>query len=327
MGFPEPSFSYKIKQKEVMPVKLTNEIIRGIGGTKSERTIAFYDAVMAIAITLMVLDMDMTEFRHFNWAALTELFVPFTALVISFVLLAEVWIFHVRIYSLPYMHEKCSPQLSACTLFFVAMFPKTTEVIAKYPEHLWSILVYVVGVVGVVGLTVLSIRISLGRASRDFFSDTPVEQKNRLRVFPEDMSDVVHALSNYEELRETYNTMKRYFRLNLWELIAMILTTLGSTVCIMFAPGACYIFLVINIVINATLRAKINGIDLDDFMAEFDIFTERIEEVYEHADMWRDSSGKADFDAEIAELAIKEGWHEDHLSKREKRRQLRKRKS
>lgn len=304
-------------------MKLTNEIIRGISGTKSERSIAFYDAIMAIAITLMVLDMDMTQFRQFNWSALKTLFIPFTALVISFVLLAEVWIFHVRIYSLPYMHEKCSPQMSACTLFFVCMFPKTTEVIAKYSEHFWSILVYVVGVVGVVGLTVLSIRLSLGHASQDFFADTRVEQNNRLRVFPKDLPDVVHALSNYAELRETYDTLKRYFRLNLWELVAMILTTLGSTVCIMFAPGACYIFLVINIAVNAVLRVKINRIDLDEFMDEFDIFTERIEDVYDHADMWRDSSGRADFDAEAAQLAIEEDWHGDHLSKRERRQKER----
>lgn len=303
-------------------MKLTNEIIRGISGSKSERTIAFYDAVMAIAITLLVLELDVTDFKRFNWAALKELFIPFTAIVISFVLLAEVWIFHSRIYSLPYMHEKCSPQMSACTLFFVCMFPKTTAIIARYSEHFWSILVYIIGVAAVVGLTVLSIRISLGHASQDFFADTKVKQDNLLRVFPEDMPDVVRALNQYEELRETYDTMKRYFRLNLWELIAMILTTLGSTVCIMFAPGACYLFLVANIAINATLRVKINRIDLDDFMAEFDIFTERIEEVYARADMWRDSSGRADFDAETAQLAIEEDWHNEHLSKREKRRKI-----
>lgn len=308
-----------------MPLKLTDEIIRGISGTKSERSIAFYDAVMAIAITLMVLDMDVTQFQRFTWASIQSLFIPFTALAISFVLLAEVWIFHVRIYSLPYMHEKCSPQMCACTLFFVCMFPKTTEVIAKYSEHFWSILIYVIGVVGVVGLTVLSIRLSLGHASADFFADTRVEQNNPLRVFPEDLPDVVHALSNYEELRETYDTMKRYFRLNLWELAAMILTTLGSTVCIMFAPGACYTFIVINIALNAILRVKINRIDLDELSAEFDIFTERIEEVYDHADMWRDSSGKADFDAETAQLAVEEDWHKEHLSKREQRQQERRR--
>ena len=82
-------------------MKLSLEVLHSIGTSRSERTAAFFDAVMAIAITLMVLELDVTQFKHLNFAAVKELFVPFTALIISFLLLAEVWIFHVRIYSLP----------------------------------------------------------------------------------------------------------------------------------------------------------------------------------------------------------------------------------
>ncbi len=305
-------------------MRLNQETAKEVTAAISERTIAFYDAIMAIAITLMVLDMGVTEFKEFNFDAMQELFVPFTSLLISFTLLAEIWIFHARIYSLPYMHDYCSPRMSVIVLLFVCLFPKATQIIADYNDTIWSVSLYILCVAALVGLTVLSIRLSLGQASHALFKDSPIDQNNRLRVFPEDFQQAVHALSNYDELNETIKTIKRYFYLNLWEFIAMVLTTLGSTVMIMISPGWCYLFLTANIITAALIRGRINRIDMDDVFEELEIVIERIEELYEYAAEWRNAQGEVDYEAEAAELSAAEHWSDDHARRREVRKHVRK---
>ena len=146
-------------------MRLTSNIVRNITSSISERSIAFYDAVMAIAITLLVLELAVDDFRQFDWHAVRELFAPFTAMLISFVVLAELWIFHTRIYSLPYFHDTCSPRMTAISLLFVAVFPKATAIIGKYHDHFWSVLVYLLCLIFLLLSMVISVRISLGHAS------------------------------------------------------------------------------------------------------------------------------------------------------------------
>ncbi|MBQ9066535.1 MAG: DUF1211 domain-containing protein [Clostridia bacterium] len=300
-------------------MKFTENVIARIQSSESERTIVFYDAVMAIAITLMVLELNVTGFRSFNFSSLEELFVPFTALLISFTLLGEVWLFHVKAYSLPHFSENASPQLNLLSLLFVALFPKATSVIAEYNDHFWSVLVYVVCVIGLVGLTALNIRVSLGKVSRELFKASPIPQDDPWRVFPKDMPLVVRTLSTYEELRDTYETLRYYFHLELVAAIMVTATTLGSTIFIMVWYPGCYLFLLANIIFEIIIRSKINKVDTEDFMHELEIFIERVEEVYTKAKDWEDSSGNVDFDAEAAHLSIEENWSGDHARRREER--------
>ena len=95
----------------------------------------------------------------------------------------------------------------------------------------------------------------------------------------------------------------------------MVVTTLGSSIFIMFHAGICYFFLLLNLVSAAILRTMINRVDTDTLLYEFDILLERMEELYNKCDAWRDASGHVDFDAETAQLAIEEDWEGDHAKR------------
>lgn len=302
-------------------MKLSLEVLHSIGTSRSERTAAFFDAVMAIAISLMVLELDVTQFKHLNFAAVKELFVPFTALIISFLLLAEVWIFHVRIYSLPYIRDQYSPWRTATELFFVCLFPKATDIMAKYSDHLWSVIIYLLTIALLLMMTVLNIRIAIGHASKYLFRATPIRQENPLRIYPLDFPDAIRALSANQELRETYSTLQEFIRLNILEFIVILVTTFAAAIMLMFVPGVCYVFLAADLALVAVLRSKLNRIEMSDFLAECDILFDRLEELYEHADGWRDSSGHVDFDAEAAQLSIEEDWTAEHAALRRARRE------
>ena len=296
-------------------MRLPSNIVRSITSYISERSIAFYDAVMAIAITLLVLELAVDDFRQFDWHAVRELFAPFTAMLISFVVLAELWIFHTRIYSLPYFHDTCSPRMTAISLFFVAVFPKATAIIGKYHDHFWSVLVYLLCLIFLLLSMVISVRISLGHASWNIFEESPIDLDDPLRVFPKDMPNAIRALSQYSQLKETFDTIRHFLLLNIWEFIIMVVTTLGSSIFIMFHAGICYFFLLLNLVSAAILRTMINRVDTATLLYEFDILLERMEELYNKCDAWRDASGHVDFDAETAQLAIEEDWEGDHAKR------------
>ena len=191
-------------------MNLNKNLVNDIRSSRSERTIAFYDAVMAIAITILVLEMNVTAYKHFDFAAIKDLFVPFTAFLTSFLLLGEVWLFHNRTYSMPLIREQCTAHSNLWTLIFVALFPKATEIIAHYPDHISSVVVYVLCVTGLVATTALIIRASTVRAAQEFFRDSSIDLPHN-RVYPETLPSVIRYLSNYKELREAYYDMPYLF--------------------------------------------------------------------------------------------------------------------
>ena len=116
-----------MKQNTKQKTKSDDDVKREMG----ERTIFFFDAVLAIAITLLVLDIPVKGFADFEADEFHELFVSFTAFFISFDVLAQIWILHSRIFSIPGFKQYCSPRENVELLFFVVLFPKATELLSN----------------------------------------------------------------------------------------------------------------------------------------------------------------------------------------------------
>jgi len=96
------------------------------------RVEAFSDAVYAIAITLLALQLDVPHDTSDLWASLHDLWPSLLSFVISFAVIGAYWIAHHRLFALV---ERSSPrllQLNLLALFFIVLQPFTTSLIGEF---------------------------------------------------------------------------------------------------------------------------------------------------------------------------------------------------
>jgi TMEM175 potassium channel family protein len=128
------------------------DVETGIGETKTEydldRTIGFSDGVMAIAITLMVLDLEVpslddpspTALFDALWTQRTQIFVY----ALSFVVLARYWLTHHRLFG---QLERVNTRLTALNLLFLALIglvPFPTDVLGRFASEPIAVSLYAV---------------------------------------------------------------------------------------------------------------------------------------------------------------------------------------
>lgn len=115
-----------------------------------ERLLYFSDAVFAIAITLLALELKVptheavsneTEFRN----ALLAMFPTAIGFVSSFILIGQTWIEHHRIGKLLIGVNRGILWRNLGLLFFVAIMPFTTALVSEYFTSPTAISVYTVG--------------------------------------------------------------------------------------------------------------------------------------------------------------------------------------
>ena len=103
-----------------------------------ERMILFSDAVFAIAITLLVIEIKIPEIEkeHINDHALTEalkeLIPKFTGFVISFLLIGIYWNVHHRMFGYVTSYTRKLIGLNLLFLFFIALMPFSTGFYSEY---------------------------------------------------------------------------------------------------------------------------------------------------------------------------------------------------
>ncbi len=100
-------------------------------GEETERTVFFSDAVFAIAMTLLVLDLKVTERAPTEGLshAIMEKWPDFLAFVLSFVLIAAVWVQHHRRFKAIERYDQTLQVLNLTLLLFVALIPMPTSLL------------------------------------------------------------------------------------------------------------------------------------------------------------------------------------------------------
>ncbi|MFG2046744.1 TMEM175 family protein [Micromonospora sp. NPDC048935] len=102
----------------------------GGAGPPSTRLIALSDAVFAISITLLVLELrPPTDTAHLA-RGLVELWPSLVAYGVSFLLIGEIWADHHLMYSRIVVHDRVLLFLNTMFLMSVAFLPFTTSVLA-----------------------------------------------------------------------------------------------------------------------------------------------------------------------------------------------------
>ncbi|GAA1747713.1 TMEM175 family protein [Kocuria aegyptia] len=103
-------------------------------GESTERTVFFSDAVFAIAMTLLVLelilpaDLDPAQLD----AALRAHLPPFLAYVLSFAVIGTAWMSHHRRFTVILRYDRRLQWLNLLSLFFVALLPMPTSLLSDY---------------------------------------------------------------------------------------------------------------------------------------------------------------------------------------------------
>lgn len=117
-------------------------------GTSVERTVFFSDAVFAIAMTLLVLELIIPEGldqEHLG-EALAEAVPEFIAYTISFTVLAIAWLSHHRKFTVIHRYDAPLQGLNLLLLFFIAVLPMPTSFLSDYGGELspWPAVLYAV---------------------------------------------------------------------------------------------------------------------------------------------------------------------------------------
>lgn len=113
------------------------------------RIVAFSDGVFAIAITLLVLALEMPEQGEDVWNGIFRQRGDLFAYALSFAVLGRLWIAHHRFFSVLDRFDGRLMALNLLYLAFVAIVPYTSEVLGDYGEHTPAVILYAAGMFGV----------------------------------------------------------------------------------------------------------------------------------------------------------------------------------
>lgn len=115
--------------------------------TGLDRILFFSDAVMAIAITLLVLDLRVPEMARGAASsklapALLELWRNYLGYLLSFVIIGNYWLSHHRLFRPIRRYDDRLVLWNLLFLFFTALLPFSTRLIGLYPGTRTAVLVY-----------------------------------------------------------------------------------------------------------------------------------------------------------------------------------------
>lgn len=94
-----------------------------------ERLAAFTDAVLAIIMTILVLELEKPE--HISWQGLWNLRVNYFAYALSFFWLGMMWFSHHNAWTKIKKINNSTVIYSLLMLFFASLFPYTTSIVAQ----------------------------------------------------------------------------------------------------------------------------------------------------------------------------------------------------
>ncbi|MVM31966.1 DUF1211 domain-containing protein [Spirosoma sp. HMF4905] len=116
-----------------------------------DRIVFFSDAVVAIAITLLVLDLklDIAGSQTVRWADIGKLLPQFAAFLLSFILVALFWIIHNQIFRYIKRVDERLVWINISWLFFIALLPFSASLLSAHFGERVATMVYVLNTLGI----------------------------------------------------------------------------------------------------------------------------------------------------------------------------------
>src|SRR5918994_605014 len=121
-------------------------------GIEFSRIVAFSDGVFAIAITLLVLQIDIPEHLPPGSTLLDELLnqdSDFIAYAISFAVLGKLWLAHHRFFATVERFDGVLMGLNLLYLAWIVLVPFTSEVLGDYGDNSTGVILYAISLAAV----------------------------------------------------------------------------------------------------------------------------------------------------------------------------------
>ncbi len=138
-------------------VTVTSRYAALVDSAPIERLVLFSDAVFAIAMTLLVIELHAPQVAEAELpGALAELVRPYLTFALSFAVIGLVWLSHHRKFR---VIERCDAgllRLNLLMLFFLASIPLPTAILGEHGDSVLAVLVYA-GTICAVGFTLSAI--------------------------------------------------------------------------------------------------------------------------------------------------------------------------
>lgn len=128
----------------IVDVTMYEQYLRTIAeGERPERLAFFSDAVFAIAMTLLVVELKVPQVNDAHLAtALAELGPEYLSFVLSFTVIGAVWMSHHRKFRAIASYTQTLVRLNLVMLLAVASLPFSTAVLGRYGDSTVSVYIY-----------------------------------------------------------------------------------------------------------------------------------------------------------------------------------------
>lgn len=234
---------------------------------RQDRLLAFFDAVMAIAMTVLALEITVPQLSMISQSEKSIFFTSLTCYLISFVAMSTLWYIHNNFFS---NHDLTGNNmeivLHLILLFVITLFQPLTRAIGQYPSDPWIRFFYLADFFAMYGLTAFIIIYI--RRRENAINDRKAERwsavKEKRASGPEkkeDASDeakemrrllqIVYAIENPEELQkrmaeympdeyqqelvEMKKKREASYRMSLYAVLAMAVAVLIAVVTLIFS--------------------------------------------------------------------------------------------
>lgn len=260
-------------------------------GKRQDRLLAFFDAVLAIAMTVLALEISVPQLSKVSYADRYQFFVSLTCYLISFVAMGTLWYIHNNFFS---SHDLTGNNmeivLHLILLFVITLFQPLTRAIGEHPDDTWIRIFYLVDFFAMYGLTALimySIRRRENRMNelKDERKSLVKEKRENLRQ-NQDLKDtgslsdearelrllmkIVYAIEDpeilqqklaeympdeyQEQLAELKKKRETSYRMSLYAVFTMAVAVLAAVVLLIFSIWWSYIALAAGLVIIFLIR-------------------------------------------------------------------------
>lgn len=262
-------------------------------GKRQDRLLAFFDAVLAIAMTVLALEISIPQLSTASHADRYTFFVSLTCYLISFVAMATLWYIHNNFFS---THDLTGNNmeivLHLILLFVITLFQPLTRAIGEHPDDSGIRIFYLADFFAMYGLTAMIMviirhredkrnelkdaRKSLVKEKRENFQQNYDEKKPNIDGSSDEIKElrfllkIVYAIENpeilqqklaeytpdeyQEQLKELKKKREAIYRLSIYSVFTMAAAVLAAVILLIFSIWWSYVALAAGLVVIFLIR-------------------------------------------------------------------------
>lgn len=255
-----------------------------ITGKRQDRLIAFFDAVLAIAVTVLALETVIPSVGTINMAELKEFIVSITGYLISFIAMVTLWYIHTKFFSMYSLTGKSSEiVLHLVLLFVITLFQPATKAVGLYRKDMWVKSIYIdvfliMNILNIIIMIVVKKNNGKIDKNKEYLSD--IFRRDRIEKSDGDFDDwdrvlnivyginhpnqIVKSLSDhmpdeYKEVLEQYaESRKKLLRLSVVSTVEMLIAVVFAAITLTYSIVWCYVALAIGITVTLVTNLLFN---------------------------------------------------------------------